>query len=204
MSVGKRVTSRSRAELGGERNPTRARRSGVRSVLVPAFTALLGCLLTGCGMLGIGGGKPAPVGGIEKVENAAALTMKAGEEETKIVLKAADRLNTCGGEQSNILVVRLYQLKSDGALIGVSLSQLWDHEADELKGDLLEQAEFVMEPGQEQEITISSKSGASYLAVVADFCRADGECWRWIRPWKKVGSDKVLTFGENCIVEAKK
>ncbi len=204
MNVRVREANCSRPRSGGKRCPTRDMGRWFRAVLISAVSVALVGPMAGCGILGIGGGKPAPAGGIERVENAAALTMKAGEEETKIVLKAADRLNTCGGEQSNILVVRLYQLKSDGALIGVSLSQLWDHEADELKGDLLEQAEFVMEPGQEQEITISSKSGASYLAVVADFCRADGECWRWIRPWKKVGSDKILTFGENCIVEAKR
>ncbi len=172
-------------------------RNGVKgSALV-----LSAVLLTGCGILG--GGKEAPQGGIEKVATPSVESMKAGETATKLVLAAKDRLNTCGAEQSNILVVRVYQLKSDGALIGASLSQLWDHESDELKGDLLEQAEFVLEPGQQQEVSISSKSGATVLAIVADFCSTNGECWRWIRPWKSVGSNKKLVFGETCIEESK-
>lgn len=164
------------------------------------FTALL--LLSGCGILG--GGKEAPAGGIEKVATPEAETVKAGEEDTKLLLVGSDKLNDCGGEQANILVVRVYQLRSDGALVGASLSRIWDHEKEEFGDDLLDQAEFVIEPGRQQEISISSKAGASVLAVAGDFCASTGECWRWVRPWKSVGSAAKLVFGSGCIESAKK
>ncbi|MFN8548916.1 MAG: type VI secretion system lipoprotein TssJ [Candidatus Eisenbacteria bacterium] len=135
----------------------RHRGAAALPAVMPALLTLF--LLSGCGILG--GGKEAPVGGIEKVATKEAETVKAGEEATKLILAGSDNLNDCGGAQANILVVRVYQLRSDGALVGASLSRLWDHEEHELGDDLLDQAEFVIEPGRQQEISISSKAGAS-------------------------------------------
>ena len=176
--------------------------SRTRSRLSAMLLAVCGAAaFAGCGILG--GGKEVPQGGIEKVATKEAETVRAGEEDTKLLLVGSDKLNDCGGEQANILVVRVYQLRSDGALIGMSLSRLWDHEKEELGDDLLDQAEFVLEPGHQQELSISAKAGASVLAVAADFCATTGECWRWVRPWKSVGSGTKLIFSSSCIESAK-
>jgi type VI secretion system VasD/TssJ family lipoprotein len=124
-------------------------------------------------------------------------------KELHLTLTGIERLNSCGEAAGNALSVRVLQLTSDGALTGLALTQLWDHERDELGDELIDQQEVVLDPGAEVKITIDRRPNARFLAVAASFCRPEGNCWRWIRPAEELKDSVKLTFDEYCIQEAR-
>lgn len=123
-----------------------------------------------------------------------------------LVLKfmATDRLNSCGDETGNALAVRVYQLTSDETISGASLSRLWDHEAGELKDDLLDQVERILDPGKSETVPVSLKPGVQSIAVAGNFCKSEGDCWRWIHTLKGLEGQVELTFDEFCIRQSPK
>jgi len=139
--------------------------------------ALLVLLLTGCSLIGIGS--------------------KDGTKEYDLIFEASPKLNSCGGEFGNALVVRVYELNSDLAISIVSLAQLWDNEDTELADQLLNQQETVLEPNQAGQLELETE--AEYLAVVGNFCQTEGKCWLWIRKRKDLEDKIQLSFGETCI-----
>jgi len=148
---------------------------------------ILVAFCAGCGLFGRGG-KTAPEG---------------DGKEVHFIFTGIERLNSCGEEAGNALSVRILQLKSDGALTGVSLTQLWDHEADELGDELIDQQEVVLDPGTKTTVSVLRKANTRYMAVAANFCKPDGSCWRWIRPTGELKDSVKLTFDEFCIQEAR-
>ncbi len=157
------------------------RASGAHSLLVPL------ALSAGCGIFGHGGKK-----GVE-----------GDGKEMRLTFTGIERLNSCGEDAGNALSIRILQLTSDGALTGLALTQLWDHEKDELGDELIEQQEVVLDPGTEVTVPIERRPNARFLAVAASFCKPEGNCWRWIRSTQNLKDSVKLTFDESCIREAR-
>lgn len=160
------------------------------------LATLLG--FSSCSILGLGGGDPPPPppasdnAGVQVVE-------KKLEEDTKISIQASALLNSCGSESGNILRLRVYQLKSQTVFLSASLEQLWGNEEQELGEDMLGHFDFELAPGESQELKVESVPGALYLAVAGNFCKTEGDCWRWIRPWRGVKGKINLRAGETCV-----
>jgi type VI secretion system protein VasD len=167
---------------------TRGRHS-LRGAGPALWIAALTLGTAGCGIFG--GGKPAPA--------PADVTIS----DHKLILTATPQLNNCGKGAPNALAVRVYQLSGDVAIRGASLSQLWDRESDELGDELLDQKEYVLDPGKKTTETVEQKTKAQFLAVAGSFCETDGSCWLWVVPFSQLKDGQVLTFAETCILEAK-
>ncbi len=126
-----------------------------------------------------------------------------GGDEFKLTLTSTSKLNACGNDAGNALAVRVYQLSGDAKISISSLGSLWGDEDDELKGELLKSDEFLLEPGSKDEVKVLRLPDAQVIAVVGNFCKGDGDCWRWYQPLSKIGDSAKLTFDESCIVEAR-
>jgi type VI secretion system VasD/TssJ family lipoprotein len=150
----------------------------------------LGCLAlatAGCGIFG--GGKPAAAGG-------------GGGREITLVLSAEAKLNTCGDGPANALGVRVYQLGGDRGISGAPQAALWENDEKELGQELLDKQELFLDPGSKQSVTLHLKPEARAVAVIGNFCRSEGTCWKWVQPAEGVNSEIALRFGETCVEAA--
>jgi type VI secretion system VasD/TssJ family lipoprotein len=151
----------------------------------------LGCLalaIAGCGIFG--GGKPAAAGA------------NSGREIT-LVLSAEVKLNTCGDGPANALGVRVYQLGGDRGISGAPQAALWESDEKELGQELLDKQEFFLDPGSTQPVKLRLKPEARAVAVIGNFCRSTGTCWKWVQPVEGMRSEIALRFGETCVEAAR-
>lgn len=162
------------------------RRGVARGIALISLGLLLTGLSAGCGLLG-GGAK---TGGVE--------VAPAGDEKIELLLQASDKLNVCEDDLPNVLVVRIYQLAGDAAIGLTTQTRLWEDDEAELKESLLERREEILEPGQTLKLEVTSKEGATHLAIAGNFCRAKGDCWRWVGEWKDL-EDLQLDAEETCL-----
>jgi predicted component of type VI protein secretion system len=133
-----------------------------------------GCFIVLLGLSGCGifGGKKAvPPGGSVK--------------DLIFVLSAGDTLNNCGKGPSNALGVRVYQLSADTRMAGLPQSTLWEDDATGLGEELLAKQEW----------------RTRWVAVVGNFCKSEGECWKWLGAADQLKSKTVFHFGAVCIKE---
>lgn len=147
----------------------------------------------GCGMFG--GGKSAPV----PTPTGAVPT----GEHKKLRLVAQADLNNCGDGPSNALGVRVYQLVGDAAISGIPQVALWENDEPELGEELVDRQEFFLDPQQTLELELDLMANARFVAVVGNYCRTEGDCWRWIQPIDKLGGETTLTFGPTCMGPAR-
>ncbi len=161
-----------------------ARRT-VRLVLGTAAVALA-FAASGCAIFGGGGDKAPPA-----------------PEPVVLTLAGVDNLNSCGEGVGNALGVRIYQLTGDGRISISTLASLWSNDTAELGDELVDKTELILEPGDKTPVTLNIKPTANVVAVVGNYCKSDGDCWRWFTPASEMKGKSQLTFGEYCIEEAK-
>lgn len=142
---------------------------------------------TGCGIFG--GGKSAAAGADDG-------------RKISLVLSADAKLNTCGDGPANALGVRVYQLGGDRGISGAPQAALWESDEKELGPELLDKQEFFLDPGSKQPVTLRLKPQARAVAVIGNFCRSKGTCWKWVQPVEGMRSEIVLRFGETCVQAA--
>ncbi len=142
----------------------------------------------GCGIFG--GGKQAAADG-------------GGGREISLVLSAGAKLNTCGDGPANALGVRVYQLGGDRGISGAPQAALWENDEKELGQELLDKQELFLDPGSKQPVTLHLKPKTRAVAVVGNFCRSQGTCWKWVQPVEGMRSEIVLRFGETCVEAAR-
>jgi len=144
---------------------------------------------SGCGLFGRGKSQPSP-------------QAKPEARKLELTFTGSDLLNSCGQGVGNALVVRLYQLSRGETIQGLTLSQLWDREKDELQDELLgDPVELILEPNGKKTIPLPEDPEAKFLAVAGNFCRTEGDCWLWIRPCSELARSVALEFGQSCIRE---
>lgn len=166
-----------------QRGGSRRLRDGLRLAAIVAAVGLIG----GCGIFGGGGDKPEPA---------------AGPESITLTLVGAELLNSCDEGVGNALAVRVYQLSGDARISMSALGTLWGSEDAELGKELVDKSELILEPGASVPVKVRPVPGAQFLAVVGNYCKSDGDCWRWVRPLEGVRSKTKLSFGESCIEAA--
>ena len=141
----------------------------------------------GCGIFT--GGKPAAAGG-------------GGGKAITLVLSAEAKLNTCGDGPANALGVRIYQLGGDRGISGAPQAALWENDEKELGQELLDKQELFLDPGSKQPVTLHLKPGVRAVAVIGNFCKSKGTCWKWVQPVEGMHSEIALRFGETCVEAA--
>lgn len=102
----------------------------------------------------------------------------AAPEPLHVTLTASPRLNP--GEKGEALatVVRLYQLKGVGKMMGVSFDDLLDHDKDTLADDFLSMQEVTINPGDRLEPPVVRNADARYILAVALFRQPTGTTWK--------------------------
>ncbi|MFH1144468.1 MAG: type VI secretion system lipoprotein TssJ, partial [Candidatus Eisenbacteria bacterium] len=80
-------------------------------------------------------------------------------------------------------------------------ARLWEADEEELAKDLVYRRELFLNPGTEESCELPANAEARHLMVAGNFCKAEGDCWRWIAPLPEKGKNLKLRFGPTCILE---
>jgi type VI secretion system protein VasD len=86
------------------------------------------------------------------------------------------------GGQALPIVVRLYELKAQGAFSGADFFSLYDRESKTLDGELISREELTLTPGQTRQIVKPLNPQARYLGVLGAFRDIDRASWRALVP----------------------
>jgi type VI secretion system VasD/TssJ family lipoprotein len=86
-------------------------------------------------------------------------------------------VNTSAGSAGMPVRVRLYQLKSEGALRTAGFEEIWQNDKAVLKDDLLKMDEQTAYPGQTNRLKLDLVPEATSVAAVALFRDPQGKDW---------------------------
>jgi len=98
--------------------------------------------------------------------------------ELRVEVIAAPDANRDPSGRALPIVVRLYELKGEGAFAGADFFSVYDREPATLGGDLIAREEVTLVPGQRRLVVHPLNSAARYLGVVAAFRDIDRAGWR--------------------------
>ena len=139
---------------------------------------MVGLAGVGPAMFGCSHKAPPPAAAPAQAAAPAAPKPCAAPEPLRLSLTASPRLNP--GEKGEALatVVRIYQLKGIGKMMGVSFDDLLDHDKDTLGDDFVTVQELSINPGDWLEPPIVRNGDARYLQAVALFRPPTGTTWK--------------------------
>ena len=86
------------------------------------------------------------------------------------------------GGQALPIVVRLYELKAQGAFSSADFFSLYDRESETLGGELISREEVTLAPGQTRKIQKNLNPETRYLGVLGAFRDIDHAAWRALVP----------------------
>lgn len=103
---------------------------------------------------------------------------EAPPPELRAEVVAAANANRAPTGQGRSLVVRLFELKGDGAFASADYFRLYDDEAATLGGELIASEELTILPGQRRLLVRELNPQARYLGVLGAFTDIDRANWR--------------------------
>jgi type VI secretion system protein VasD len=80
------------------------------------------------------------------------------------------------------VVIRVYQLKSDGAFAGAEFFALFDDDRKVLGAELLNREEYELAPGEQRTLELIGPPEAHFIGTVAAFQGIRGATWRALIP----------------------
>lgn len=80
------------------------------------------------------------------------------------------------------VVLRVYELASDGSFLRAGFFALFDNDQAALGQDLKAREEMVLKPGQEVKVEKTCKQGTTFVGVIAAFQDIDHATWRAVQP----------------------
>ncbi|MBM0106719.1 type VI secretion system lipoprotein TssJ [Steroidobacter sp. S1-65] len=99
-------------------------------------------------------------------------------EPARARLVASEQVNPDESGRSSPIVVRVYQLRADGAFAGAEFFDLYSKEKEVLGESLVAREEYVLSPGETRELEIPLNAQTSYLGVLAAFRDIRAAQWR--------------------------
>jgi type VI secretion system protein VasD len=139
-----------------------------RGLLIPLLITLLCGALAACA-----GGPPKPA--------KARMTVAA----------QADANPDASGRPSPI-VVRVFQLKSDGAFAGADFFALFDDEKKALGPDIVSREEFELSPGERRTMDFAVSGDAHFIGAIAAFRDIRNSTWRVLQAAPKKGIKNLV------------
>lgn len=102
---------------------------------------------------------------------------KSGATAKALITVAAD-VNPDSGGRASPIVVRVYQLKEQGAFAASDFFAIYDKETATLGGGLIGREEYVFNPGESRELELKLDKDAKFLGVVAAYRDIGNSKWR--------------------------
>lgn len=106
---------------------------------------------------------------------------------TKAAIVVSADVNPDSGGRPSPVVVRLYQLKEEGAFNGASFFDLMDKEQAALGPSLESREEYELLPGQTRELVLKIPPEARYLGAVAAYRDLNNSKWKALSPAPETG-----------------
>lgn len=152
---------------------------------VLASLLIVAALATTLATLGACGGKP------PKPEPPPAPKAPA---QLRVDVAATSSANRGPSGQALPIVVRVYELKAQGAFSGADFFSLYDRESETLGAELIAREELTLAPGQSAQIRKPLNPETRYLGVLGAFRDIDRAVWRGLVPLTS-GTDNDLEVG---------
>ena len=102
---------------------------------------------------------------------------KSGATAKTLITVAAD-VNPDSGGRASPVVVRIYQLKEQGAFAASDFFAIYDNESATLGGGLIGREEYVLNPGEQRELELKLDKDAKFLGAVAAYRDIRNSKWR--------------------------
>jgi len=99
---------------------------------------------------------------------------------TKTYLQAEGDLNPDPTGRASPVVVRVFELKNDAEFSAADFYALYERERETLGSSLLSRQEYVLKPGERNEIWLPVPRDTTYLGVVAAFRDIRSTKWRTV------------------------
>lgn len=154
---------------------------------LPALRALAVCLLAVCLLAACAAKPPKPT-------------------PTRARLVATEQVNPDVSGRASPIVVRLFQLRSEGEFADAEFFALYEKEKEVLGESLVSREEYVLAPGETRDIQISLNAQTRYLGVLAAYRDIRAAQWRAVTraPEKKLtdllGKDGVtITLDKDTV-----
>jgi len=100
----------------------------------------------------------------------------------RVDVTAAANANRGPAGQGLPIVVRVFELRAQGAFSGADFFSLYDHESKTLGGELIAREELTLAPGQTRQIVKPMDPQTRYLGVLGAFREIDRATWRALVP----------------------
>jgi type VI secretion system protein VasD len=133
------------------------------------------------------GGKtppPAPAAAPPSITIAAPVEAKIKAAMTIVAGKDA---NPDGGGRPSPVVVRIYQLKTDGAFSAADFDALYDDDQKTLGIELISRDEFVLAPAERRTLDVAVASETRFVGAIAAFRDIRNAQWRALIPAPRTG-----------------
>jgi type VI secretion system protein VasD len=108
-----------------------------------------------------------------------------------LTIHAAGDQNPNPAGQPTAVAIRIYQLASLGNFTRADVFALIDRQSETFGADLLGVDEFVVAPGETQQITRELKAGTRFIGAVALFRQIDRATWRVQAPAAASGPTRL-------------
>lgn len=109
---------------------------------------------------------------------AACATKPPKPEPARARIVASDQVNPDASGRSSPIVVRLFQLRADGAFATAEFFDLYGKEKEVLGESLVSREEYVLAPGETRELEIPLNAQTRYLGVIAAYRDIRTAQWR--------------------------
>jgi type VI secretion system protein VasD len=104
-----------------------------------------------------------------------------------MALAASADVNPNDQERPSPIVVRVYQLRTDGAFKSAAFVALYEDERMVLGQELIRRDEYQLKPGERRSIDVRLSNETRFVGAVAAFHRIGTAQWRALLPSPKQG-----------------
>lgn len=125
---------------------------------------------------------------------------------TRARIVATEHVNPDASGRSSPIVVRLFQLRTDGEFAGAEFFDLYGKEKEVLGESLVSREEYVLAPGETRELELSLHAQTRFIGVLAAYRDIRAAQWRALTraPEKKItdllGKDGVtVTLDKDAV-----
>jgi type VI secretion system protein VasD len=101
-------------------------------------------------------------------------------ERTRLTLAAAADSNPDASGRPSPVVVRVYQLKTDGAFKGAEFFALFDDDMKVLGPDLIGRSEYTLAPSEKRTMEFDVSADAQFVGIIAAYRDIRNAQWRTI------------------------